>query len=70
MEVRILLGAPDFKEESYMNANQYEQFMNEVRENEQPCKHGHLGCSDEYGGRCCDEEWSNLTDEERELLQQ
>lgn len=51
-----------------MNAKQYEQFMDRVRENDEVCCHGHFGCSDTYLGRCCDEEYANLSDANRRII--
>ena len=31
-----------------------------------PCKYGHASCSDCHGGRCSDEEYAQLTEAERE----
>jgi hypothetical protein len=51
-----------------MTALEYESFMEKVTEECRPCKYGHACCSDVKGGKCCDEEWSNLSDEDREDL--
>ena len=51
-----------------MNAAQYDKFMDDVQANCQPCKNGHACCSDVKGGKCCDEEWSNLSGQDRDDL--
>lgn len=40
-----------------MNREQYDKFMDRVREEPHACKHGHPECSDRPAGLCCDEEW-------------
>jgi hypothetical protein len=51
-----------------MTANQYLTFMEGVRRYGEPCKHGHYDCSITEGGPCCDEEYANLSDEQRKIV--
>ena len=50
-------------------AEQYDEFMERVMVEQQPCKYGHIACSDMYMGQCCDELYANLPVKEREDLQ-
>jgi len=52
-----------------MNTRQYLEFLEEVRLYSEPCKYGHLHCSNIENGRCSDEEYANLSEEARALLE-
>lgn len=38
-----------------MEQDDVQKFLEEQRENEQPCEYGHMGCSNHEGGACMDE---------------
>ena len=51
-----------------MTALEYEHFIDRVAQASAACKYGHYACSDVEGGRCAHEEWSKLSEEDREDL--
>lgn len=53
-----------------MNAKQFIEFAERVFEKHQPCVHGHFDCSDSYLGRCSNEEYANLTEKDREIVEE
>jgi hypothetical protein len=51
-----------------MKAEQYLELLDKLCEDAYPCKYGHNNCSVRYHGRCSDEIYNNLSDEDREVV--